>query len=188
MPETEYGTTEDILHTYSQLSAREKRILNAVACRYVEGTRFTEPLDLIHEALFLAIEGRRRWPRHVNFGIFMVMTMRSIADSDRKRHENKFTLNMPLDELLEWAFVGIEAHPSAEDDVSAAQEQAFAHGALMAARQAFARDDEVARKVLDGMMLDMSANDMRAAFGLSAPVFDAARKRVLRKLRNSARL
>ncbi len=188
MSQTEYFDTTEILRNYAELSAKEQRILNAVGCRYIVGTRFTEAFDLIHEALFLALDGRRHWPRSINFGIFMVMTMRSVADSDRRRHETKFTLNMPIEQLLEWAFVGIEAHPSAEDAVSALQQESIAQGALLDARESLAANDPDARRILDGMMMDMSASDMRSAFGLGVSEFDAARKRVLRKLKNSTRL
>lgn len=182
-----YGTTDEILRAYGSLSDDQLLGLRAAARRYLGGTRFSEPLDLAHEALYLALEGRRNWPTHIDFALFLAMTMRSVADADRKRHENSLAVRTSIEELLETVPDWVGSHPSVEDEFLAQEQNHIAQVAADIARAGLA-GDESALKVLNGMVSGMSPKEMREAFGLNAKAFDAARHRALRKVRNAAQM
>ncbi len=184
----DYGTPKDIMEAYADLDEAELRTLRSMAGRYRAGTRFTEPLDLIHEALALSASGSRRWPRHLHFGIYMVMTMRSIANADRRRHENRFASRAQLETALEWIYSDDTTHPSAEDEAIAAEDAANRRKAREDSRDAFDPKDQFARQVLDGLLSGMTSEEMIEKLQLDVSIFYAARKRVLRKLRNIAKL
>lgn len=185
---TQHATTQDIFQAYADLSPRERRMLHAVACHHCGGTRFSGPLDLIHEALFLSAEGRRRWPLEVDFPIYLANCMRSLADSDRQRAENQRRSNVCFDDLMEWSTRGADGAGDCEEHLIAEQERRRAADVLARARASFARQDIQAINVLDGMLSNMSTPDMREAFDLTVGDFAAAKKRVLRRIENLARL
>lgn len=185
---TQYGTTQDIFNAYADLSPQERRMLHAVACHHCGGTRFSGPLDLIHEALVLSAEGRRRWPVAVDFPIYFANCMRSLADGDRQRAENQRRSRVCFDDLMEWSTRGADGSGNCEDHLIASQERVRAAHVLARARASFSRQDVQAINVLDGMLSNMSTPDMREAFDLTAGDFAAAKKRVLRRIENLARL
>ncbi len=185
---TLYATTQDVFQAYADLSPQERRMLHAVACYHIGGTRFSGPLDLIHEALALSAEGRRRWPISVSFPVYLANCMRSVADSDRGRAENSRRSSACLDELMEWSSRGADPSPNGEEILIAEQERRFATTILDQTRSSFEVRDAQAIDVLDGMLANMSTADIRAAFNLTAADFAAAKKRVLRRIENLARL
>jgi len=185
---TLYATTQDVFQAYADLGSQERRMLHAVACHHIGGTRFASPLDLIHEALLLSAEGRRRWPLSVDFPIYLANCMRSLADCDRSRSENRRRSSACFDDLMEWSARGADPSANSEELLIAEQERQWAALVLDQARGSFETRDSQAIHVLDGMLANMSASDMRRAFNLSAGDFAAAKKRVLRRIANLARL
>lgn len=184
---TAYATTEDILRAYQTLSDSELLAVRAAARRYLDGTRFSEPLDLVHEALTLALDGRRNWPTHVDFAVFMAMTMRSVADADRKRHGTALTSRVSVEDMLELVPERAGFHPSVEDELLASERLAIARMVADIARAALAADEE-ALAVLEGMSSGLAPCEIREAHGLSAKAFDAAKHRAMRKVRAAGRL
>lgn len=184
---TQYASTEDILNAYQHLSNAELLAVRAAGRRYLDGTRFSEPLDLAHEALTLALDGRRNWPTHIDFAVFMAMTMRSVADADRKRHGTSLTSRISVEDLLEMAPDQAGSHPSVEDEILANERCAIAKMAADIARAGLAGDAE-ALAVLDGMSCGMAPCEIREAHGFSAKAFDAAKHRAMRKVRAAGRL
>lgn len=186
---TQHATTPQILNAFMLLSHEEKRALHAAARKHIQGTKFSEPLDLMHEALYLALDGRRRWPIGLNFATFLAMTMRSVAYAERTRSENAKTAAFPVEELLEWTAEGSWfAHPSAEACAQRAQECDELWIRIASASAALSRRDRIAARLLEGMVADEPASELRAELNLCAAEFDAIKKRVLRALRNPARL
>lgn len=184
---TSHGSTDDILRAYSALSDSELLALRHAARRYLDGTRFSEPLDLVHEALSLSLDGRRNWPTHIDFCLFMAMTMRSIADADRKRHENAMTMKASAEDLIEMAPHRAGSHPSVEDELIVAEE-AFAASSAVDMAMAGLEGDDDAKNVIHGMMAGLSPRDIRASFHMSSKSFDSAKHRAMRKIKNAGRL
>lgn len=184
---TEHATPQEITDAFACLTERDKRVLHAVARSQLGGTRFSEPLDLIYEALFLAVEGRRNWPRAIEFTVFMLMTVRSVAYADRTVSENAKTVSASSDDVAEWAD-GAARHPSAEECAERNQNVQRGWEDVRYARNALERRDPQAARVLDKIIAEEPAAEIRRELGLCVAELDAAKKRVLRALRNSARL
>lgn len=185
---TQHATPQDIMDAFANLSDRERRVIHAIARKHLGGTRFSEPMDLIHEALFLAVEGRRKWPLEIDFAIFLSMTIRSVAYADRTVSENAMAAKAPVEDILEWSGADCASHPSAQDCAERAQSSQIAWRKVASARGRLAERDPVAARVLDGFVAEEPACELRRELGICAAELDAARKRVLRALRNTGRL
>ena len=186
---TEYATPQEIIDAYANLSDREKRALLAIAAKNISGSRFSDPLDLIHEALYLAVEGRRNWPRGLDFAVFLGMTARSVAFADRNASGNARMDGRPVDELLDWSRDGASvSHPSAESCAERAQDWERIARKLDSAHGRLLRRDPVAAKVFEGIVADRTVGELRRELNLQVAEYDAARKRALRALRTIERL
>lgn len=186
---TEHATPQEIIDAYANLEDAERRVIHAIARKHVGGSRFSEPLDLVHEALFLAVEGRRNWPRGLNFAVFLAMTIRSVAYADRTLSENAKASAFPVGDILDWTQAGRGvAHPSAEECAQRAQDCKLLWRRVGHARGALLSRDKVAAQVLDGLVADEPVAQLRRELSLCAAEFDAAKKRVLRALRNTGTL
>ena len=185
---TQYATTQDILDAFANLSGQEKITIMANAKWLLDGTSFSEPLDLVHEALFLAVEGRRNWPLKIQFSLFLSMTIKSIAYAERTNKANAARARASAEDHLDWGTAPAANHPSAQDDAERAQTTIRLIGALGVARAALREGDRLAGLVLDAILEEEAAPAIRDRLGLSTAELDAARKRALRVVRNSARL
>lgn len=179
-----HATTQQILDAFQALTDAELLALRKYASQKIGGTSFSEPLDLIHEALHRALDGRRNWPTHVNFGLFLAMSMRSIGDAERKRHENKFASPMSLEDM-EQAGHAIGSIWSVEDELIASEDMHVAKKTATLARAALEGDNEALR-VLGGLLAGMSPKEMCESFSMNPKAFDSARHRVMRRLKSCA--
>jgi DNA-directed RNA polymerase specialized sigma24 family protein len=138
----------------------------------------------VHEALHRSLDGRRNWPPAVPFALFMVQTMKSIVGHDRERIENQ-PGRMSVIEPGSESSQPTSSWPSVEDQVIVFEQIELARKAADRARQALA-GDEVAVKVLDGMLAGLSPRETCEHFGVGTKDYDAARHRVMRRLRQGA--
>lgn len=184
---TQHATTEEILAAYSKLDRPQLASLFNYSRKLISGTSFTEPLDLVHEALHRSLDGRRNWPVGLDFGIYMAKTMQSIVHSERKRMKNVFTQPLSLDVLMELGGEGLPTHCSAEDLAITAENLRITMKAADAARVELA-DDTDALRVLSGMLAGMSPMEMRESYNLTSKSFDAARHRVMRRIVKDSRM
>jgi DNA-directed RNA polymerase specialized sigma24 family protein len=179
---------EDLFNAFDNLPLRHHKRMKYFVLQYVDGTPYEDEDDLIHEVIFRHAEEQRHWPVGVDLVTYIVNCARSIAYSSRRHHSRK---NVSLDALLE-ATGDIQAgepsglrrqsraagfSPSAED--VAIERERFRHclatvetiGDLLA-------DDPLARKVLKGMLTDMTPTEMRNDFNERESAIKAARQRV----------
>lgn len=177
------ANTTQILGTFASLSDEELLALSHAAVKLIGGTQYAEPSDLIHEALHRALDGRRNWPMHVNFGAFVNMTMRSISNSERRSAKRPNAVHISIDEYADLAYEDQLHTKSAEDCFIEIEQIRIAQRAADAARVALVDDDDALR-VLSGLMAGMSAKEMRKEFKLDPKSFDAARHRVMRRIAN----
>jgi len=186
---TEYATPQEILDAFAKLSKKETRSLLGTVSQYLCGSRFSHPLDLVHEALYLAVEGRRRWPRGLDFAVFLAMTARSVAFANRTAIGNRCMDARPVEDLLDWSRDGAAvAHPSAEFRAERAQTWRRVAAGIACAHARLCFNDLVAANVLEGIVAERSAAELQRALNLNAAQYDAARKRALRALRTIERL
>lgn len=184
---TTYATTTDILNAYAALSDDQLAGLRKTASLYINETSFSEPLDLIHEVLHLMLEGRRNWPLHVDFCMCVVMVSHSVADAYRQRKENAPGARMDIHDLLDRDASALGRSPSVEDELIAMEDGAVALRAASAIRNSMSGDQD-GQRVLNGMLAGMSPKETCESFGISPKAFDAARHRVMRRLKSEARL
>lgn len=181
--------TDKIFDAFNNLTAVEHKSLIKSVRRKISGTTFADAEDLLHEALLRTLDGRRNCPDHVEFGIFLSMTMRSVADADRQSHGNRRS-SAPHEDTAcdegesDGEFSGADFEglaPSAEEELILKERFEQAAEALEKIRESF-ESDRNACGVLDGILCEMTPREIRAAHGLSEAQFDAARHRVQRRL------
>jgi DNA-directed RNA polymerase specialized sigma24 family protein len=121
--------------------------------------------DLLQEALARVLNGSRRVPEDIPFEVFLSGVMRSLRDEywRRIRRAAHADNSEPLDPA-----------PDPERALLAVQE-------LEAIAKLFA-DDPIALQIIVGLGDGLSAEEIRAACGLSKTEYDSARKRMRRAL------
>lgn len=184
---TAYATNQQILDAFTRLTDTELLALRESARQRCGGTRFSEALDLIHEALYLTLEGRRNWPLHVEFTLYLAMTMRSVSDAERKRHATRLTLRVSFEEMEETAPHRIGSARSAEEEASAAEQSRISRAVLAQASRSLSHDAQ-AQAVFAGLLEGRSPADLRAELDMTVKQFDAARHRAMRQAKNAAAL
>jgi len=184
-----HASIAQTLNAFEALTDADLLALRKAAAIRLRGTQYTEPTDLLYEALTRCLDGRRRWPMKVPFPLFLANAMKSIAHSDRESHDARrvdresdlATLARP-DPLAELA----PSAPSAEDNAIAAEEFRIARARAEELQSAF-KDDPAARAVVSGWLSELSSSELMAKHSLSPKEYDAARKRVARKAAAVAR-
>ena len=182
---TNFASTSETLAAFKQLSDDELLALRYGANMLINDTMYSEPADLMHEALFRSLDGRRNWPTHIAFGAFMLMTMRSIVSTEHKKSKKFLHTAHSFDDL---AVVGSDlanSSPSAEETVMALQMLESAARTVDAAREALEGDIE-ALQILSGMLSGMTSTEMCREFKISKKTFDAARHRFMRRISKDA--
>ena len=182
---TAHATTDQILDAFARLTDAELLALREAARQRCGGTRFSEPLDLIHEALYLTLEGRRNWPLGVEFTLYLSMTMRSVADAERRRQETRLTVRVSFEEVAEVAPHRMACSRSAEDDASAAEQERRSEDILSSAKASLANDAQ-AQAVFIGLLEGRAPGQLREELDMTVKEFDAARHRAMRKAKGAA--
>ena len=177
-----YATIDEILNTFASLSSADMKALCLAAAIHMRGSQFTEPIDLIHETLSLLLNGRRNWPKTMEFGPFMFATMRSVADADRQLIRNKLASAARVEDLLEQTYIERFHTPSVEEQLLAREPSRLVAVAAREARAALEGDND-ARGVIDGMLADLSPKEICESYKVAPALFDGARKRAVRKIK-----
>jgi DNA-directed RNA polymerase specialized sigma24 family protein len=125
--------------------------------------------DLLQEAFARVLNGTRHCPPDVPFEVFMTGVMRSIRAEYRRR---QMQLQQALMRSREIA--GEASAPDPERSLLA-QEELEAIGKLFA-------DDPVVTHIITGLGDGLSAEEIRAKYGLTNTEYDSARKRMRRAL------
>lgn len=178
-----HANTQQLIGAWSTLDNRDLMILRKMAASLIDGTRFTEPLDLMHEALDRCLDGRRNWPTSVPFSVFLGNVMRSIAQGERKLRKRELSARVDFDEFMERMQPSATTR-SAEDEAIDAEQIRLTKKAADELRKKL-EGDEGAQKVLSGIASGLSPQEMRESFHMDAKAFDAAVHRIVRRARQS---
>jgi DNA-directed RNA polymerase specialized sigma24 family protein len=179
-----HATIDEIIDTYAGLSDDDLIALRKAARCHMGGTRFSEPCDLIHEALNALIGGDRRWPKHVDFSRFMFETMRSVAHAERKRMENKLDCGRSVEELTEVGEWRLPRSKSVEAELEEREPGKLAAQAAEQARESLAHD-RFAQLVIDAMLAGLEPREACDEFGWDMNEYRAARQRALIRIRKN---
>lgn len=180
----QHASIAQALSEFEALTDSDLLALRKMASTLINGTQYSEPTDMIYEALTRCLDGRRNWPIGVPFTSFLLNSMRSISSAERSCYRARFGLDESRveEELIE---IGAVA-PSAEEDALAAERARFARARAEELRGSF-KGDPVARAVMDGWLRDLTAAELMAEHALSFNQYEAARKRVARHAATIAR-
>lgn len=172
---------DEIADAIRSLTSADLARLKMVARKYAFG-RPIEPDDLLQEAYMRALDSRA-CPAHIDVVKFLAEAMRSIAHGEAEKVEHKVTL-VPIAKTggsVEEAFSVPDKVDDAEAQVIAA-EQAERCIAVCATVVELFEDDPIAQLVLEGMMEEMSAEEIRELTCLDKIAYDSKRKLIRRRI------
>jgi len=181
--EQEYLRYDEIVAAFDTLACDEKMKLHAIEATLRSGTKF-EQGELLHEALYRALEGTRKCPKGTSILAFLVMTMKSISSHDRDKSRREVLVADPTETPIA-SVTDLSPVPSPEDDAIAVEDDAIAETVLQEIYHHF-EDDEEATMVLMGWADGLRGVKLREVTGLDQAAVDYAAKRVragARKLR-----
>ncbi|MDE3063846.1 MAG: hypothetical protein KGJ51_12395 [Acidobacteriota bacterium] len=188
------ATLEEVYEAIEALGDNDYAALYARAVNMLYGTRYRDPVDLVHDAMHSAIEGAtpgsargRLWPKAVTpFIAFVTVAMKGIASNSRTSAAGRA-------EVLAVELVGAEGGDS--DAAMAAVTAASTSGVdqeLMESADAaellrqrdelfaeFSSDDEITM-ILMAMEDGLRGEDIRHAAGMDQTTYETARRRLRR--------
>lgn len=200
-PSERHASVEELSHSLMVLTSAERLRLFARARLLVWGTEYTDPQELLNEAVKRALiaasgakqdgERGRPWPiDRVPLPAFLSGCMDSIADSSRE------SLGQTQTDRLEaiageagdvdtaiyraggWNTDVVEQAIEVED-VADRQQRARADAQFI---EAYFKDDQEVLAVIEGEKADMSVAEVLALFDLDQKTYDTARRRLRRQV------
>ena len=200
-PSERHASPEEVAQAVARLRPEEMLRLKKRAGLQIWGTEYTDPLELLGEAVRRAMiatdpnkqedERGRPWPlERVELPAFLSMSIDSIADASRES-------------LYQTETDRIETLAGDEGDVGAVLHGAgfstpdTVHQAIdleeIQARQAAAKadaefierhfaGDQAVLAIIEGEKEEMSAGEVREMFGLDEKTYDSARRRLRRRV------
>lgn len=181
-----HATPEEALDAFDNLSPSEHLAMRNYTLKHLRGTRFTEPLDLINEALCRTLDGRRKWPKEVAFGLYLCLAIKSISDSERNLIENLPGMRMTMEQAEQFHLDELPTAPSAQEEMEA-MEQMINSTRLTDCVRAEMVGDQIGLIVLESINVGQTQTSACEAYGLSENTYQAARKRVIRKYQKLAK-
>ena len=173
---------DEIIEKFADLTDKEIFILHCYAKRRLEGTSYSDPEDLIHEALYRALIGVRTCPADLPISVFIALTIKSIVAGDRRARWVSRRVWVDFDKYLA---SDDACEPSAEDSLVQDELTSLRREIINNAREAL-KDDRLATIVLDGLLLDLKRGELMEIHELSMHAFEAARKRIARMVRRKS--
>lgn len=178
-----HATEEQFIAALDQRTKDDLILLRALARKHLGGTRFSDPDDLLHEAIHLNLIGKRRWPLSVVFEAYMAGCMRSIAHAQRKRAENRLDAGRSIFEVMETSGHLISQRASSVEDMLMQQESdETVRAALDRARETLLNDQN-AQLAIDAFSSGLDPTEAATLFRMEMKAYRAARDRALRAVR-----
>lgn len=184
-----FASPTQVAIALGKLTPNDHSALIRCAKNLLSGTSYSEPSDLVHEAFYRALDGRRRWLLRVDFMAFMTTSIKSIASSDRESYSNKFVVpasSLETDECSDpISEIGLR-YPSPEDEYI---HRECRHGMTLKRRQLtidFSGDVQ-AQMIFEGWANELTPREIIVTSGLTADAYHAARKRIVRRINVASR-
>lgn len=172
------ATPDEVADALGALSPVEIARMNMIArirARYAPGLEWRE---LLHDAIDKALSGKRKWPRHLPFLVFMRETMRSQASEHRRKAafglvttEADLPARADRDSVIGQVPSPV---PSQERDVFARQ--------MLSQVLSLFECDTAALAVLDGLARGLDPAEVQKNAGITATQYASAQKRIRRGL------
>lgn len=177
---------QDFLDAVKNLTEAQKLTLYNFSAKRIAGTRYSNGIDLLHEAIDRVLSDSRDWRREICIGAFLYKAMESILSVDhRKKQKNR--KQVPYEDWMESIpAVGLEVENeftlTPEELFEKRQEATIRRDVMSAARGRLARDDD-AQAVLDGLADESTPAEVREARGMSEQAYKAARERIAKDIK-----
>lgn len=141
-----------------------------------------EAEDLLQEAIARALS-TRTCPADVDVVRFLNLAMRSIADGEREKLK-AVTKLIPVAQTGEQGEgeCDLVDEGNSPDETLIAKQEAAASFATYQAIRALFDDDPVAKDVLDGLLEDLSVEEIRELTGLDKTGYESKRKLIRRRI------
>ena len=180
-PRADVRTVAEVQDGINALTVADWGRLKLAAARYSFGGAI-EPDDLLQEALRRSLEkDGRKWPVDVDLVKFLVEAMRSIADGEREKAENrieKVPIGTGQTDEVEDVFDPPDLSPSAEEHLGEVQDGA----AMKAVLLLLFIDDPIARDIVEGIWAGFTGEELRALTPLNKTEYDSKRKLMHRRI------
>lgn len=181
-----YASPQEVLAAFESLPDEDLLAIRAVAERHIRGTRYSEPADLIHEVLDKCLQGTRHWPVNVPLGAFINEAMKSIAMTERTSRDNTHVVHLDTGGFDALDHDLMRAHIDFMNPQELYEEKQMAElgkAKITALKKAFS-DDPIAKILIVAWANNVQTKDVLSLNNISKKDYDAARKRIARRLEN----
>jgi RNA polymerase sigma-70 factor (ECF subfamily) len=168
---------DDIVSAVRAFTRADWIRLGKVAQRYSAGRM--EADDLLQEAFTRALD-TRSCPSHVTVVKFIAEAMRSIANAEGQKVENKVALVSvaKTGEKEPEAYNIVDPQPDAEAQLVSAEQAEFRREAIFVLFE----DDPVARDIVEGTLEGMVGRELRELTGLDETAYNSKRRLIRRRI------
>lgn len=175
----EHHSQDEVRQTLQALTAEELEQFRRIARYQLYRFAQLDPRDLVQEVAVRFLDMERKWPRDEEFKAVFYNALRSVADEYRGKEMSKlYRVEADLATAADGAPVGLDG--IALDGRT--PERAAQAKELLTRAFAELKGDQDLEAVLVGRLEGLTAEEVKASFGLSDETYDAARKRFERWL------
>ena len=191
---TELATAEQIRAAIEGLSDEDYSRLRWAGTAFLYGSEFTDPLELMNEAIARAMHGAghakgRHWPVRVPFVAFLIMTMSSIANASTESSAQALTDSLAdfVPEGVAYADFAIEPLRAMSVEAECVDEQERAAESARAAKvfadiEAFFADDEEVLMLVLCLRDGQRPREIQKSAEMTVTQYNTARRRLRRGL------
>jgi len=188
------ATAEQIRAAIEGLTDEDYARLRRAASAFLYGSEYTDPLELINEAIVRAMHGAgrikgRHWPLHVPFVAFLIMTMSSVANASTESLTQALTDSLAdfVPEGMAYSDFAIgPLHASSVEAECLDEEEQAAESARSAKVftdiEAFFADDEEVLMLVLCLRDGQRPREIQESAGMTVTQYNTARRRLRRGL------
>lgn len=187
-PDAQDGlTTEELQTAVRALPSVDLKRLSYAAIIMTRGMALT-PDELVNNAVYAALVGRRKCPRDTPVAVFLYGVMRSLASATRKTASNRPIVQFPtvppgkenpIDCIPDIRLNPEQMLLDREDEEEASRDKASAKAAARKLEEHLSGDFE-AQMCIEGMKEGLVGRELRECVGVDQAGLDYAKKRIRR--------
>lgn len=167
---------KDLLRALTDAEWMKLRLIARCHCNWRGLGRWTEPDDLLQEALLRTLDGSRNCPSDITVIKFLDGVMRSLADGEWEKHSRRPVLV---------AIVGHGGEPGIAPDPADVRPDSEKSLLYTQARQRLIdlfKNDAEAQIIVEGMMDGMDGQELRDLTELDPIAYDSKRRLIRRRI------
>lgn len=185
--EDDYYSLEEAKAYLQSLTNEEYLQLAQLARMWSKSVPGMDPVELVNEGICRVAEGRRRWPRGVDFARFFHQEFRSIANAERKSRAREVSDGDPVGSNSDAEFGDSEVVQGTGNVTSDPEASVYAERVFSGVMEALAGDQD-ALAIAMGRAEGKTEREICETFNLDQSRYGAGRKRLARTLLKMPRL